>query len=85
MVEKRSDLINYLYVMILDVRDFDQKTRLFLRRIKVVNVYDQVIGRKYIYLGVYTKKRRVIEDISWDKIIIERIIFIRDFNVYSSK
>ena len=64
MIEKRSDLIDYLYVIILDVRDLNQKIRLFLRRIKVVNVYDQIIGREYIYLGVYIKKRRFIEDIN---------------------
>ena len=50
-----------------------------------MNIYDQVIGRKYTYLGAYIKKRRVIKDISWDKIIIKRIIFINDFNAYSSK
>ena len=50
-----------------------------------MNVYDQVIGRGYIYLGAYTRKRRVIKDINWDKIITERTIFIGDFNVYSSK
>ena len=29
-----------------------------------MNIYDQVIGREYTYLKVYTKKRRAIEDIS---------------------
>ena len=50
--------------MILDVRDFDLKTRLSIRYIKIINVYDQVIGREYIYLRIYARKRRVIEDIS---------------------
>ena len=50
--------------MALDIRDFDQKTRLPLRRIRVVNVYDQVIGRGYIYLGAYIKRRRTIKDIN---------------------
>ena len=85
MIEKRSNLINHSYVIILNIKDLNQKTRLSLRRIKVVNVYDQVIGRRYIYLGVYIRRRRVIENISWDKIIIERIIFIGNFNIYSSK
>ena len=63
-MEKRSDLIDHPYLMILDIRDLDQKIRIFIRRIKVMNIYDQVIGRKYTYLGAYIKKRRVIEDIS---------------------
>ena len=50
-----------------------------------MNIYDQIIGRGYTYLRAYIRKRRVIEDISWNKIIIKRIIFISDFNAYSSK
>ena len=63
-MEKKSDLIDYFYLMILDIRDLDQKTRILIRRIKIVNIYDQVIGRRYTYLGAYIKKRRAIEDIS---------------------
>ena len=50
-----------------------------------MNIYDQVIGRKYTYLKAYIRKKRAIKDISQDKIIIKRIIFISDFNVYSLK
>ena len=64
MIEKRSNLINHLYVIILDVKDFDQKIRLSLKRIKVVNVYDQFINREYIYLGAYIRRRRTIKDIN---------------------
>ena len=34
------------------------------RRTRVVNVYDQVIGRGYTYLGAYIRRRRAIEDVS---------------------
>ena len=64
MIEKRSNLINYLYVIILDIKDLNQKTRFSLRRIKVVNVYDQFIGRRYIYLGTLIRKRRAIKDVN---------------------
>ena len=50
-----------------------------------MNVYNKVINRKYTYLEAYTKRRRAIKDISWDRIIIKRIILINDFNVYSLK
>ena len=50
-----------------------------------MNVYDQIISRRYIYLGAYARKRRAIKDVNWNKIIIKRIVFIRDFNTYSSK
>ena len=29
-----------------------------------MNVYDQIIGRGYIYLEIYVKKRRAIKDIN---------------------
>ena len=50
--------------MILNIRDFNQKIRILIRRIKVMNIYDQIIDRGYTYLKAYTRKRRVIEDIS---------------------
>ena len=77
--------MNHLYVMILNIRDLDQKTRLPLKRIRIVNVYDQFIGRKYIFLGAYTKKRRTIKDINQNKIITERTILIGNFNTHNSK
>ena len=64
MIEKRSDLIDYLYVIILNIKDFDQKIRLLLKRIRVVNVYDQFIGRRYTFLGTYVRRRRAIKDIN---------------------
>ena len=63
-MKKRSNLINHPYVMILDIKDLNQKIYFSLKRIKVVNVYDQFIDRRYIYLGIYTKKRRTIKDIN---------------------
>ena len=63
-MEKRSDLIDYPYLIVLDIRDLNQKTRIPIKRIKVINIYDQVISRRYTYLKAYTRKRRAIEDIS---------------------
>ena len=63
-MEKRSDLVDHPYLIILDIRDLDQKIRILIRRIKVINIYDQVIDRKYTYLRAYTKKRRIIKDIN---------------------
>ena len=63
-MEKRSNLIDYPYLIILDIRDLDQKTRIPIKRIRVMNIYDQIIGRRYTYLGAYARKRRTIKDIS---------------------
>ena len=70
-MKKRSDLIDHFYLIILDIRNLDQKTRILIRRIKVINIYDQVIGRKYTYLRAYIRRKRVIKDINQDKIIIK--------------
>ena len=50
-----------------------------------MNIYDQVIGRRYTYLRAYIRRRRTIEDISQDKIIIKKTVLISDFNAYNSK
>ena len=50
--------------MALNIKDLNQKIRLLLKRIKVVNVYDQFINRKYTFLGAYIRRRRAIKDIS---------------------
>ena len=84
-MEKRSDLVNYPYLIILNIKNLNQKTRIRIKRIRIINIYDQVIGREYTYLKAYIRKRRAIEDISYNKIIIKRIIFINDFNAYSLK
>ena len=82
-MKKRSNLINYFYLIILDIRDLDQKTRILIKRIKIINIYNQVIDREYTYLKAYTRKRRTIKDINQDRIIIEKTIFISDFNAYN--
>ena len=85
VIKKRSDLVDHLYLIILDIKDLNQKIRIPIRRIRVMNVYDQVIGREYTYLEAYVRRRRTIKDISWNRIIIEKTVFISDFNAYSLK
>ena len=63
-MEKKSNLVNHPYLIILDIRDLNQKTRIPIKRIRIINIYNQVIGRGYTYLEAYTRKRRTIKDIS---------------------
>ena len=63
-MKNKSDLVDYLYTIIINIRDFDLKTKFFIKHTKIVNVYDQVINREYRYLVMYTKKRKTIENIS---------------------
>ena len=83
VVEKRSDLIDHSYIMVLDVRDLDRETQLPIRATRIVNVYNQVIGRGRTYKGGSKRRRRAIEDVNWNQVITERTIFISDFNTHS--
>ena len=40
VIEKRSDLVDHPYVMVLDIKDLDTNTRLPTRCTRIVNVYD---------------------------------------------
>ena len=64
VVEKRSDLVDHPYVIMLDIKDFNTNTRLPTRCTRVVNIYDQVINRNRPYQGNSKRPRRAIEDIS---------------------
>ena len=39
-MKKRSDLIDYFYLIILNIKDLDQKTRIPIKRIRIINIYD---------------------------------------------
>ena len=39
-MEKRSNLIDHPYLIILNIKDLDQKTRIPIKRIKIINIYD---------------------------------------------
>ena len=60
VVDNKSDLKSYLYIIIVDVRRNDLINRELGRRIRIVNIYDQNLGREYIYLdGLKTIKRAI--------------------------
>ena len=39
-MKKRSDLVDYPYLIVLNIKDLDQKIRIPIRRIKVINIDD---------------------------------------------
>ena len=50
--------------MVLNIKDLDQKIRIPIKRVRIINIYDQVIGRGYTYLKAYIKRGRAIKDIN---------------------
>ena len=56
-MEKRSNLVEYFYLIILDIKDFNQNIYILIKRIRIIDIYNQVIGRKYTYLRAYIEKK----------------------------
>ena len=81
--ESRSDLISHPYCMALDVKELHQKTSKVLRRTRVVNMYDNVIGRGHTWQGPTPVIRRAIQDICWNSVIRGRVLLVGDMNAHS--
>lgn len=83
MVETRSDLIDYPYIQVVDVWELDSQ-RKKKRKTRIVNVYDNWVGRDQVWQGYREEKRRAIEDVDWQKIIEGRTVLTGDFNAHST-
>lgn len=44
IIENRIDFVNYPYCIILDTKELNQVLRQYLRRTRIVNLYDNKIG-----------------------------------------
>ena len=82
VIDKKSDLVSHPYIIAIDVRKCDPNNKELGRLTKIVNVYDQNIGRGYTYSGGSETVRRAIQDVSWGPIIRSRTILIGDFNAH---
>jgi hypothetical protein len=84
IIETQTDLVNYFYVLILDIWNTHYKSRTKMRKTKLVNTYNNRIGSETCYKENYDRSKRAIEDIRWESILRDRIILLGDFNAYSS-
>lgn len=50
VVEHRTDLINHPYVMLLEIRELDPRSKKPARKTQIVNVYDHRVERR-MYVG----------------------------------
>ncbi len=51
MIEHRTDLINHLYVTLLEIRKLDPRSKKPTRKTQIINVYDNRVGRGYMWDG----------------------------------
>lgn len=46
VVEHRTDLINHPYIIRLEIRKLDSRSKKPARKTRIVNIYDNRVGRK---------------------------------------
>ena len=44
IIDNQTDLISHLYCLYLDINEFDPKSRKNLRKIRIINLYDNKVG-----------------------------------------
>lgn len=82
IVENRTDLIDHHYFLGLDIPEIDGQSRSG-RRTRVVNVYDNQVGQGHTWQGNTLNRRRAFEDITWNRMIRGRVLFLGDVNAHS--
>ena len=48
IIDNRTNLVSYPYCSILDIKELHPLTRKVLRKIRVINLYDNKVGRKQV-------------------------------------
>lgn len=81
--ENRTDLASHPYCIVLDIKELHAKTARVLRKTRVVNVYDNVVGEGFTWQGPVAIVRRAIQDIRWHPIIRGRMLLLGDMNAHS--
>lgn len=84
IIDNRTDLVSHPYCSVLDIKELHSLTRKVLRRTRVVNLYDNQVGRGQVWEGSSPRLRRAIQDISWKQIIKGRVLIVGDVNAHSS-
>lgn len=83
ILDNRSDLISHPYCLVTDIKEICPMTRNPIRRTRVVNMYDNIIGQGYTWQGHTATVRRALEDIPWNRILQGRVLLLRDMNAHS--
>lgn len=83
VVDHRTYLISYPYLMVLEIHEIDLRSK--GRKTRIINVYDNKIGRGCTWVGGNQQVRRALEDVNWDRILHlhGRVLFAGDMNTHS--
>jgi len=55
-----------------------------LQQIRIVNVYDNTIGKGCTWQGAEAQRRQALKDVSWEQVIQERVLLVENFNTHSA-
>ncbi len=69
--------------MALDIKELHPQSGKFLRKTRIVNLYDNKVGRGQLWEGPTNSVRRVIQDIPWNLVIRGRVLIAGDINAHS--
>ena len=83
VVDHRTDLLNHPYFMLLEIRELDPQSKRPGRKTRVVNVYDNRVGRGCTWDGGIHRTRRALKDVNWEPIIRGRVLVAGDVNAHS--
>ena len=83
MVDHKTDLVNYLYFMLLEIKELDPRSKRPGRKTRVVNAYDNRVGRGCTWDGGIDRVRRALEDVNWEPVIQGRVLIAKDINAHS--
>ena len=62
IVENRTDLVDYLYLVALDIWDIDKQSNRLTSRTRVINIYDNRVGQRCTWVRYTSRNRSALED-----------------------
>ncbi len=84
VLQNRTDLVNHPYVMLLEIRELDPRSKKSGRKTRVVNVYNNRVGRVCRWDSGISCTRRALEDIKEELVIPGRVLIDGDINAHSA-
>ena len=84
LIENRTDLVSHPYCLVLDIKELHPISGRVLRKTRVINLYDNKVGRGQLWEGSSPTIRRAIQDLSWRHIIRGRVLIVGDMNAHST-
>ena len=69
VIDNRTELVSHPYCSLLDIKELHSLTRKVVRKTRVVNLYNNKVGKGQVWEGSSPRLERAIQDISWHQII----------------